>query len=212
MECVLASAVSASPPKPQADLSGPTSVLLSWDEPDDHGTPITHVSIQVIPAVGKPSEIEDLPIDERHEVTGLSPGMAYTFRVKSRNSVGYGGFSVESDPVTTTGGGDDDILFIILTSPNESINNPLTVVASMHSVGSLSFAVSRCCRMQRHICHVRLGASQFLWRKYHPHRIRHPATPTIHRGWAAGDTRMLDIHCDRTYAWRCLHNARQVQE
>ena len=79
-----------------------TSVLLSWEAPDDHGTPITHVAIQVIPAVGRPSELMDVEVSgEDHEVSGLSPGMAYTFRVKSKNVVGYGPFSDESDPVTT---------------------------------------------------------------------------------------------------------------
>jgi hypothetical protein len=89
------------PPGAPANVSavaGNGSATVTWDPPaSDGGSPITQYSVTSDPASS--TEVVD-GSTTTVEVTGLTNGVSYTFRVRASNAVGDGPLSSASNAVT----------------------------------------------------------------------------------------------------------------
>ena len=97
------------PPAPTAPTgvtatAGSGSASVSWTAPSGGGTPTSYV---VTPYVGStaqsPTTVTGTPPATTKNITGLTPGTAYTFRVRAANLSGSGPDSAASAAVTPTG-------------------------------------------------------------------------------------------------------------
>lgn len=86
--------------------AGPASADLDWTAPSsDGGAPIT--SYTITPYIGVTAQTPQVTGSSATSatVTGLTNGVAYTFRVAATNDVGTGPTSGQSNSVTPSGGG-----------------------------------------------------------------------------------------------------------
>jgi DNA-binding beta-propeller fold protein YncE len=91
----------ASPPGPPGDVSaveGDASAVVSWRTPQDQGSyPVTDYEVTSSPAGG--TCLTKAPATTC-EITGLTNGVAYSFRARALNGAGWGAASAASAPVT----------------------------------------------------------------------------------------------------------------
>jgi Ca2+-binding RTX toxin-like protein len=91
-------------PTLDAAVAGDTSAILMWTAPEhDGGTPITSYQVVVKDeAAGGSADrlVRDIPATaSSYQVTGLTNGRSYRFRVRAVNEVGVGVFSRQSSPL-----------------------------------------------------------------------------------------------------------------
>ena len=91
----------AAPARPMA-TPGDRQVAVGWTAPDDGGDPTTSYDVRVSNLAG--TQVGQLwqTTETSVMVTGLDNGSEYSFAVRAHNSVGPGGWSVESALVTPT--------------------------------------------------------------------------------------------------------------
>jgi DNA-binding beta-propeller fold protein YncE len=91
----------ASPPGPPGDVSavaGDASAVVSWRTPQDQGSyPVTDYEVTSSPTGG--ACLTKAPATTC-EITGLTNGVAYSFRARALNGAGWGPASAASAPVT----------------------------------------------------------------------------------------------------------------
>ena len=80
---------------------------MAWTAPEDNNSTITQYEVMytrtgVIPAYVRAVNTSDSPAPTSVNVTGLSIGSGYTFKVRAINSFGWGAESEESDEVRST--------------------------------------------------------------------------------------------------------------
>ena len=81
---------------------GDGSVSVSWPAAPDTGSPVTGYDVQISP--GPPSgSSEQLPSGGSATFTGLTNGTAYSFKVRAKNSAGWGDWSDASAAVMPFG-------------------------------------------------------------------------------------------------------------
>ena len=95
----------AAPSKPSdviALASSQSTATVQWGEPRDNGSEITNYLVQVMPPSTNGGTFEFGPITSA-EIDALSPSTSYEFRVKAKNKIGYGIYSINSPPISTFG-------------------------------------------------------------------------------------------------------------
>lgn len=81
------------------------TVWVAWTAPEDNNSMITKYEIMytgVTPAYVGAVNTSDSPASTFVNITGLSTGSGYTFKVRAINSFGWGAESEESDEVRST--------------------------------------------------------------------------------------------------------------
>ena len=108
--------------------AGNGSATVSWTAPSDGGSPIT--SYTVTPFIGStaqtPTTVTGSPPATTANITGLTNGTSYTFKVTATNSVGTGPLSVASNSVTPSATTVDTI-FGLATPPVVDSGDPNAV-------------------------------------------------------------------------------------
>jgi N,N-dimethylformamidase beta subunit-like protein/fibronectin type III domain protein len=130
-------------------VAGNASVALSWTAPaSDGGSPIT--GYRITPYIGANAQTPILtgsPATTRN-ITGLTNGTTYTFRVAAINAVGTGADSAASPPVTPSPGYTNVVFTDGFESGNLSAWNGLlgngsaTVIAGSAHAGSFGLQLS----------------------------------------------------------------------
>ncbi len=86
--------------------AGQAAATVSWTAPATGGAPTSYEVTPFVGSTAQPSEtVSGTPLPMTTTVTGLTPGTAYTFRVRGVNVEGAGAQSAASDPVTPTAAG-----------------------------------------------------------------------------------------------------------
>ncbi len=104
VDVVFASGAATAPSAPTGVTAtgGNASATVSWTAPSDGGSPIT--SYTVTPFIGTtaqtPTTVTGSPPATTANVTGLTNGTAYTFKVTATNAIGTGPASAASNSVT----------------------------------------------------------------------------------------------------------------
>jgi hypothetical protein len=91
---VMPSTVPGRPPRPWA-RSGTASAVVSWGQPSSGGSPITQYLV-----TASPGGLTCTSLVRTCTMTGLEPGVAYSFTVYAVNARGAGTSSLPSVPVT----------------------------------------------------------------------------------------------------------------
>ncbi len=107
-------------------IAGDASATVTWTAPaSDGGSPITgYVVTPFIGAIAQPAT--NVGVVLTADITGLSNGTAYTFRVAAINAIGTGGQSANSAAVTPVGG----VLEVSIVSPTVGqvlASSPVTI-------------------------------------------------------------------------------------
>jgi hypothetical protein len=83
--------------------AGHASAMVSWTAPATGGPPESYTVTPYIGDVAQtPTTVTGSPLETSVRVGGLTPGTAYTFRVRANNPSGSGALSAASNPVTPT--------------------------------------------------------------------------------------------------------------
>ena len=99
-----------------------TEITLTWDEPDDGGSPITEYWAQWKSGnqgYSSARRLEDITELEA-TITGLTSGTEYTFRVRAINANGNGAWSAEE--MATPGTAPGRVTGLAATAGNESVS------------------------------------------------------------------------------------------
>lgn len=94
--------VPAQPAAPDAVLTGPAAIAVSWDaETDDGGSEVTEYVVALLSETDTAATVTVEAPRATAEFVGLAPGVTYTATVTAVNAIGAGAASAESEPVTT---------------------------------------------------------------------------------------------------------------
>lgn len=97
---VLLGTVPATPTTPIRVSAAQTTITISWDAPDDGGTPITSYIIDINSgAAGAFVQSGTVSSGTSYTATGLTTGQSYKLKVKAANAIGSSSFSPESESI-----------------------------------------------------------------------------------------------------------------
>ena len=129
--------------------AGQASASVSWTAPQSGGAP---ESYEVIPYAGSAAQTSKTVTGPTTTITGLTPGTAYTFRVRGINVEGTGPLSDPSGPVTPTSSSvpsaptavtaspDSEAVVVRWTAPESDGGSPLTTYSVTPYVGGTAQA------------------------------------------------------------------------
>jgi hypothetical protein len=94
---ILPAATAPSAPTQVAAVAGNTSATVNWQAPGNGGSPITGYT--VTPYIGSTAQTPVQVTGTTTQVTGLTNGTSYTFKVSATNAIGTSGQSLPSNVV-----------------------------------------------------------------------------------------------------------------
>lgn len=80
--------------------AGKRSASVQWTAGPDGGSPLTSQTVWVYQGAAKVGYVNVSPTVRKVTISGLTPGVTYTFTVSASNAVGAGPESTQSNPVT----------------------------------------------------------------------------------------------------------------
>ncbi|XP_024515058.1 fibronectin type-III domain-containing protein 3a isoform X1 [Selaginella moellendorffii] len=93
---VTASSVPAAPTPPSLLSSSRNSISLCWEEPDNHGSPVSSYTLEADDGLDGPFSVVYSGEERSCEVGNLRSGTSYKFRVLAHNGIGKGAFSASA--------------------------------------------------------------------------------------------------------------------